>query len=152
MNRLFGISGFLAAGMTIFWLWFVICLPWIPVYNSRSPAMARWVLWVAVVAVVAIGCTVAFAFLRCSLTAHWAALCRNTRLPASACRGVSGIYLLLMCAFSFPSFADDPSGTHQTERYLYIFLAACCLVLGALSIRNGFWSVSQDRANHNAST
>jgi len=141
MNRTFGITGFLAAGMTVLWVWFVIGLPWFPIYSSRSPAASMWFLWATVSA---IGIGTLFLFARSSLTAHWAALRRNAPIPSVAWRGVFGVYLLVMLAFALPVLSGDPSGTHRTEMYLYICLAGICLALSSVAIRRGFCRVTRD--------
>ena len=135
MNRTFAITGLLAAGMSVFWVWFIFCLPWFPIYNPRSPDVSIWLAWGGASAV---GITLIFAFIRYSLTAHWAALRRNAPMPSAAWRGAGGIYLLVMLAFALPALSGDPSGTHQAEMYLYICLAGLGLVLATLAFSRGF--------------
>ena len=138
MNRLLGISGFLAVGFTIFWGCLIAWLPWIDVYSSRGPSMPfwAWLLWGSVCALI-IG--VVFAFFRRSLMGHWASLRHNVSLSHTAWRGVCGVYLLLMIVFFLPLLNGDPSGTHQTERYLYSVLVGYCLALGVLATWRGFF-------------
>ncbi|MDI1311543.1 hypothetical protein [Prosthecobacter sp.] len=138
MNRIFGITGFLATGTTIFWGCCVIGLPWLLNYSSHSPIMPLWA-WILWGSMGAIGLVIIFAFLRCSLRHHWMALRHDSRMPPIAWRGVCGVYFLLMLALALPVLAGDPSGTHQAEVYLYIGLVGCCLALGALAVRRGFF-------------
>ena len=135
MNRTFAITGLLAAGMAALWVWFIICLPWFHIYSSRSPVASIWLPWVGASAV---GVALIFAFIRYSLTAHWAALRRNAPMPSAAWRGVGGVYLLVMLAFALPVLEGDPSGTHRAEMYLYTCLAGLCLVLTAVAFSRGF--------------
>lgn len=144
MNRIFGITGFFAAGMTLLWGWFVIGLPWwIPIYGSRGLSMPPWA-WLLWGAVSAVGIAVVFAFFRRSLKDHWAALRHNAPMSSAAWRGVCGVYLLVMLALALPFLKEDPSGTHQTERYLYTGLVGCCLALAVLAARRGFSHCTHD--------
>ena len=138
MNRVFGITGFLATGMTIFLVCLVIWLPWIRIYSSQSPSIPLWA-WILWGVVGAIGVGIVFAFLRCSLRHHWMALRHDSRMPPIAWRGVCGGYFLLMLAFALPVLAGDPSGTHRMEVYFYKCLVGCCLALSALAVRRGFF-------------
>lgn len=135
MNRTFAITGFLAAGMAVLCVWFIICLPWFRIYSSHSPEASIWLPWAGAST---IGLALIFAFMRYSLTAHWAALRRNAPMPSAAWRGVGGVYLLMMLAFSLPVLQGDPSGTHRAEMYLYTCLAGLCLVLTTIAFSCGF--------------
>ena len=135
MNRTFAIIGLLAAGMAVLWVWFIICLPWFRIYNSRSPDASIWLPWVVASAA---SIALIFAFMRYSLTAHWAALRRNAPMPSAAWRGVGGVYLLVMLACALPVLAGDPSGTHRAEMYLYACLAGLCLLLATIAFSRGF--------------
>lgn len=134
MNRFFAITGFLAAGMAFFWVWFVISLPWL--WNSRSPdpSSSRWFVWVGI-SVSGIG--IIFAFVRYALTAHWAALRRNTPMPRAAWRGTGVVYLLVTIIFAIPVLAGDPSGSHRNEMFIYTGLTALCLALTAVAFYRG---------------
>lgn len=140
MNRIFAIMGFLAAGMDMVWVWFVICLPWFPFFSSdhRTPP-SLWLLWVAVCV---LGLAVIALFLRLSLTAHWAALRRNASISRAAWRGICGIYLLVMLLFALPVLSPDPSGSHRVEEYGYGCLAGMALALSIVALRRGFGRTS----------
>lgn len=134
MNRFFAAAGFLAAGMAGFFAWFILCLPWMGLIGSHNAPRSSWLLWAAASALLV---ALLAAFLRWSLRSHWHALLRNAPLPVDAWRGVCGIYLFLAPVFAMPAFADDPSGTHRTERWLYLALTACSLALGIFAARKG---------------
>jgi hypothetical protein len=137
MNRFFGITGFLAAGMTAIIASLIAYGPWISIYSSqRAPGISVWV-WIQWGAVSAIGIGVVFAFVWCSLKSHWAALRSNAAMSPAAWRGVCGVYLSCSVVFALPLFSGDPSGTHRIENYLYLCLASCCLLLGALAAKRG---------------
>ena len=135
MNRLLSIAGFLAAGTTAVWVWVVLCLPWLNLFGTSSPTpISHWLLWGAVSF---IGVSAVYAFVRFSIRPHWAALRRNSPLPATAWRGVCGVYLLLVFALGLPVL-HWPSGIHQPEKYFYIALVVGCFVLGTLAVTRGF--------------
>ncbi|MES2921185.1 MAG: hypothetical protein V4819_06555 [Verrucomicrobiota bacterium] len=151
MNRFFGITGLLAGGMSLLWVWFLIASPWLNLYGAGRSSGPIWVLllWGAMCV---IGVGVAFAFLHCSLKGHWAALRRNAPLTSKSWRGVCGIYLLLMIAFAFPVLSGDPSGTHTTEMYLYVCLTVCSFAFGALAARRGVSSAGHQATLRDSSS
>lgn len=137
MNRFFGIVGFLAAGMTACFAFLFACGPWSGIYSSHlAPGISIWV-WLQWGAVCVIAISVVFGFYWCSLKSHWAALRSNAAMPPAAWRGVCGSYLACGVIFGFPLYFPDRSGTHQIEHGLYLCLAGCCLLLGALAAKRG---------------
>ncbi len=141
MNRLFGISGLLAVGFTIFCVCFIVGLPWIDVYSSRGPSKPLWA-WLLWGSVCALSIGVVFSFFRRALMGHWTSLRHNVPMSHTAWRGVYGVYLFLMIAFALPLLKGDPSGTHHTEVYLYSVLVGYCLALGVIATRRGFFHSS----------
>lgn len=137
MNRIFGITGLLAAGTVTLWVFMLICLPWLRIYSSKAdgPPISRWLIWGALIA---IGLIVISLFVFRSLVAHWTALRHNTPIPLPAWRGVSGIYAFTTLALASPVIAGDPSGTHQGEMYLYVCLAALALILSSIAVARSF--------------
>lgn len=135
MNRLFGFTGFLAAGMAIVNFAVIFILPWLTLSASdrRSPEM--WTLWAIVSA---IGAVVIFRFFRLALGAHWVALRGNASMPPDAWRGILGVYLVMLAAFAMAAFPRDPVDPHSAEIYLYRILAGCSLMMATLSAFWGF--------------
>lgn len=141
MNRIFGITGFLAVGMIVFWV--VAGVSFALAFSSPpDPAVSAWSrlpYWAIMAAVLAIALGAVIGFVRSSLAAHWAALRRNAPLPLTAWRGVAGVYLCVLLMFAIPTFqmTSAQADSHRNEKVLYIGLSALCLVLTSVACRRG---------------